>query len=129
MRDHPGELRPRVPVGEDCTKILLNSRRSFDCGPPFLCREGLFSDGLPEARPREQLPDRPVVAAALQAADEVGCRPRLEPVKPLPGPGHIKRVRNEVLTTAGRTRRAGNLLATPFNMRAVARSRIPLRPA
>ena len=104
MRDHPGELRPRVPVGEDCTKILLNSRRSFDCGPPFLCREGLFSDGLPEARPREQLPDRPVVAAALQAADEVSCRPRLQAVEPLPRSCHIERVRNEVLTAASRPR-------------------------
>jgi hypothetical protein len=45
-----------------------------------------------------------VVTAALQAADEIGCRPRLEAVEPLPRPGHIKRMRNEVLATACRAR-------------------------
>src|SRR5215831_549947 len=98
--DRPGELRPGIPLGEDCIKILFDRRCSFHGDPPFLLGEGLLSDRLPKARSCEQLPDSPVVTAALQAADEIGCRPRLEAVKPLPRSGHIKRVRNEVLTTA-----------------------------
>ena len=99
--NHFGELRPRIPFGENCIKIVFNRRCLFHCDPPFLFAEGLLSDGLPEACLPEQLPDSLVMPAALQAADEIGCRPRLETVESLPGPGHIKCVRNEVLTTAG----------------------------
>ena len=102
MRDHPGELWPRIPLRENCVKIPFNRRCSFHSDPPFLFGERLLSDGFPEACSREQLPNSLVVAAALQAADEVGCRPRLEAVEPLPRPGHVKGVRNEVLTAAGR---------------------------
>ena len=42
-----------------------------------------------------------MVAPALQAADEVGGRPRLEAVEARPRPGDIKSVGNKVLTTAG----------------------------
>ena len=113
MRDHPGELWPRLPFGENGVKILFKRGCSFHSDPPFLFGEGLLSDGIPEACSREQLPDCLVVVAALQAADEVGCRPRLEPVEPLPGSGHIKRVRNKVLTTAGRPRRPSDLHGNP----------------
>src|SRR5262245_16446730 len=102
--DHPGELRPRIPLRENCVEIVLDGRRSLHSDPPFLFGEGLFPDGFPEACSCEQFPDLLVVAAALQAADEVGCRPGLEAVQPRPRPGHIKRVRNEVLTAAGRPR-------------------------
>src|SRR5215471_8398832 len=33
--DHPGELRPRIRVGENCVKILFNRRRSFAGDPPL----------------------------------------------------------------------------------------------
>src|SRR5215471_13667065 len=102
VRDHPGELRPHIPVGENRVKLLFDRRCSFHSNPPFLFGKGLLSDGFPEACSLEQLPDSLVVAAALQAADEVSCRPRLEAVEPRPRPGHIKRMRNEVLAAAGR---------------------------
>src|SRR5262245_53666255 len=102
--DHPGELRPRIPLRENCVEILFNRGCSFHSDPPFLFGEGLFSDRFPETCSYEQCSDFFVVAAALQGADEVGCRPRLEPVEPRPRPGRIKRVRNEVLTPAGRPR-------------------------
>src|SRR6516225_2246463 len=98
--DHRGELRPGVRFGEDCVKVLFHRRRPLDCGPPFFFGERLLSDRLPEARSCEQLPDSLVVTTALQAADEIGCRSRLESVEPLARPGHIKRMRNEVFTPA-----------------------------
>ena len=100
--DHPGEVRPRIPVGENRVKLLFNRRCSFHRNLPFLLGKGILSDRFPEACSREQLRDSIVVAATLQAADEVGCCPRLEAVEPLPRPRHIKRVRNEVLAAAGR---------------------------
>src|SRR5262245_4075173 len=101
VRDHPGELSPRLSLGEDCVKVLFHRGCAFHGDPPFLFREGLRSDGCPEARSREQLPDCLVVPADLQAADEVGCRPGLEAMEPLPRPGHIERMRNEVLAPTG----------------------------
>src|SRR5215510_12415743 len=80
--DHPGELRPRIPLRENCIKIFFNRGCSFHSDPPFVFGEWLFSDGVPETYSCEQLPDFLVVATALQAADEIGCRPRLEPVEP-----------------------------------------------
>src|SRR5262249_43119431 len=73
------------PSRENCGKILSNRRSSFDSDSPFLFGEGLLSDDS-QKPVREQLRDCLVVAAALQAADEVGCRPRLEAVEPLPRP-------------------------------------------
>src|SRR5215510_172843 len=100
--DHRGELRPRVRFGENRMKVLFHRRRPFDGDPPFLFGEGLLSDGLPEACSCEQLPDSLVVITALQAADEIGCRPCLEAVEPPARPIQIERMRNEVLTPACR---------------------------
>ena len=86
MFDHPGELRPRIPFGENGIKIVFNRRCSFDGDPPFIFGEGLLSDGLPKTGSGEQLPDPLVMTAALESADEIGCGSRLEAVEPLPRP-------------------------------------------
>jgi len=42
--DHPGEVRPRIPVGENRVKLLFNRRCSFHRNPPFLLGKGILSD-------------------------------------------------------------------------------------
>src|SRR6516164_11124723 len=90
--DHPGEFRPRVRLRENGIEILFHQRRAFHGNSPFLDRERLLSNRVPEARPSQQLSDPLVVAPALQPADQIRRRPGLYSVQPRPRTGHIQRM-------------------------------------